>query len=167
MLAEKLTRANVRYDAYNSNTGVAVIMRAVVIVGTHHAGKSKTINEYVKPKLRIRKRQHKFWLSGRTGAVLSQSREEAAGQHGFILSQSLEEAGQGNYVADFVRRYSRFQLLVLAARPSNEIPSCLPRLRLELRSAGFKVNVVNVISGQPERYYKDIAEQVLEYLSRR
>jgi hypothetical protein len=75
------------------------MLRAVIVVGSHGAGKSKTINEHLKPKLRLRKRQHRFWLREQAGAVFSQSREEAAEQHGFILSQSLEEAEQGKYVA--------------------------------------------------------------------
>jgi hypothetical protein len=140
-------------------------MKAVVVVGTHRAGKSKTINKYLKPKLGIRPRQHRFWLNAQTGSVLSQSREESAWQWGFVLSQSLEEKGKGEFVADFVRKYSRFQLLVLAARPSNENPSCLRLLRSKLTSAGYRVRVVGVVSGQTARYYKDIASKVFRYLT--
>lgn len=139
-------------------------MKAIVVVGTHHAGKSETINKYLKPKLGIRTRQHRFWLNGQTGSVLSQSREESAWQWGFVLSQSLEEKGKGEFVSDFVRKYSRFQLLVLAARPSNEIPSCLKLLRSKLTSAGYRVRVVSVVPGQTARYYKEIAGKILQYL---
>lgn len=62
--------------------------KAVVVVGRHHAGKSKTINKHLKHRLGIGKHVHKFWLNGQKGFVLSQSREEAAKQAGYILSQS-------------------------------------------------------------------------------
>jgi hypothetical protein len=139
--------------------------KAVVVVGIHHAGKSKTINNYLKPKLRIGKRQHKFWLSGKKGVVLSQSREEASMQRGFALSQSLEESGNCKEVVKIVRKYSHYFLLVLAARPGDEPHSCLNRLKSNLKSAGYAVNVVEVIKGQPEQYYRESAGKILSHLA--
>lgn len=108
---------------------------------------------------------HKFCLNGKSGRALSQSREEAAAQHGFILSQSSEEAGRGKYIADFVCKYSRFDFLVLAARPSNEKPSYFAQLKQELQGMNYRVSVVTVVQDQPERYYRDSARKVLQLLS--
>ena len=124
--------------------------KAVVVAGSHHAGKSKTINMYLKRKLRMGKRQHRFWLKGKGGFVLSQSREEAAPQNGFVLSQSLEETGNCKNVATLVQKHSHYDLLVLAARPSNETPSCLNQLKSALKSAGYR-----------ERTYSDEAKSGL------
>jgi hypothetical protein len=141
--------------------------RAVIVVGSHGAGKSKTINKYLKPKLRLRERQHKFLLAGEGGTVLSQSREEAAGQQGLIMSQSPEEAGKGELIAALVRKYSRFNFLVLAARPSTDPISCLRQLRARLRDAAYAVSVIDIAPGQSERYYKERAGAVLGQLVKR
>jgi hypothetical protein len=116
--------------------------------------------------LRMRKRQHRFWLRGQEGFVLSQSREEATKQDGFVLSQSLEETRNCKNVTKIVRKYSRYDLLVLSARPSNEAPSCLNQLRSELKNAGYRASVVNVIKAQPERYYSGSADEILSYLAK-
>jgi hypothetical protein len=139
--------------------------KAVIVVGSHHAGKSKTIRLHLKPLLGIEKHEHKFSLKGKRGFVLSQSREEAAWMEGIVLSQSLEESGKFKRVAAIVRRYSGFDLLVMAARPSNEKRSCLKQLVSKLKSAGFRVNIVNVIAGQAERFYKESAGQIHGYLT--
>jgi hypothetical protein len=141
-----------------------MLKKAVVVVGSHYAGKSKTINKYLKKKLGIRKRQHRFWLTGKKGFVLSQSREEAKG---FILAQSLEESGKCKRVAKIVRKYSRYDLLVFAARPSEDKGgSCLDRLKSELTKARYLVSVVSVIRHRRERYYNGRANKILSHLVR-
>jgi hypothetical protein len=140
--------------------------KAVVVVGGHHAGKSKTINNYLKHKLGIGKHRHRFWLGGQKGFVLSQSREEASKREGYILSQTLEESGNCNEVKKVIRKYSRYDLLVLAARPSNEEGSCLNRLKSALKSAAYKVNEVNVIRNPSKQYYKDRADMILSHLAK-
>src|SRR6185369_11011568 len=103
---------------------------AVVVVGSHYAGKSKTINKHLKPRLGIRSRAHKFILRRARGRVLSQSQEEAAKRSGFARSQSLEESRRTSAdVRALIRAYSSFDRLVLAARPSDETPSLLPLLQ--------------------------------------
>ena len=136
--------------------------RAVILVGSHHAGKSKTINKYLKPKLGIGRYEHKFWLDGYKGRIFSQSREEAAWS-GFVKSQSLEETGQKN-VARVVRQYSCYDLLVMAARPSDEPISFLNQLTSRLRSAGYRVNIVNVTKGQSASQYKASAAEIFRHL---
>jgi hypothetical protein len=122
---------------------------AVVVVGGHHTGKSRTINESLKPKLGIRKRQHKFRLKG---------------QEGFILSQSLEEAGKCEFVAELVSEYSHFDLLVFAARPSNEAHSCSQKLIAKLKQNGYDVLEVNIEGSGND--FEGNAKKILRHLSK-
>lgn len=140
-------------------------MRAAIVVGVHHAGKSKTINKYLKPRLGLGDYDHRFNLNGTEGRAYSQSSEEAAPRRGFVRSQSLEEARLGPYVASVVRRYSRYPLLVLAARPSDEPGSCLNDLKRQLRAEGYTVKVVHVNPRQPEQMYDDSAQAVFDFLA--
>ena len=139
--------------------------RAVIVVGSHFAGKSKTINKYVKRRLGVARRTHRFHLQKCSGFVLSQSREETALRQGFVLSQSLEERRRRT-VKRTVRKYSSYDLLVMAARPMQERPSLLQQLKAELRHAGYRVHVVNVVKGQPERFYSNRAGEILSHLIR-
>lgn len=138
--------------------------KAVIVVGPHHAGKSKTINKYLKPQLGISRYEHRFRLQGQEGRVLSQSREEAT-WNGFAKSQSLEEVGQRD-IRRVVHNYRRYNYLVMAARPMRERGSLLIRLKSGLRGAGYTVNTVKVKSGQPSSHYKSRAAQILNHLSR-
>jgi hypothetical protein len=138
--------------------------KAVLVVGKHHAGKSKTINKYLKPKLRIGPYDHKFSLDGKRGTVLSQSREEAALQKGFAKSQSLEETGSCADVAQVVKKYSHYDLLVMAARPSEEDRSCLDQLTSRLRGAGYRVSILKLLRNPSELYYRRGAAEILSYL---
>jgi hypothetical protein len=135
--------------------------KAVIVVGSHHAGKSKTINKYLKPKLGIGRYEHKFSLDGHEGRIFSQSREEAT--RGFVKSQSLEETGQKN-VASVVRQYSRYDLLVMAARPSDEPVSFLKQLTSRLKVAGYGVNIVKVAKSRSVRQHKASAAEILRHL---
>jgi hypothetical protein len=140
---------------------------AVIVVGSHYAGKSKTINKHLKPQLRIRSRAHKFNLRGASGKVLSQSREEAARISGFARSQSLEESRRTSAdVRNLIRTNSSFDRLVFAARPSNERPSFLPLLKSALAANGFRVFLVRVVANQPERFYEERAKKIFQHLSR-
>jgi hypothetical protein len=65
-----------------------------------------------------------------------------------------------------VRKYLRYCFLVLAARPSDEPGSCLPRLKQELRAAGYTVKVVPVDFDPSEQYYDDKAQAIFDYLSK-
>lgn len=136
--------------------------KAVIIVGSHYAGKSKTINKHFKPCVGISKRCRLFQIDQHDGVVLSQSLEERFG-HGHILSQSLEEKGQVD-VRSVVAKYQRYELLVFAARPSNENPSLYKALKSELESRGFSVETVRVEKGQPETFYAERAQEILQCL---
>ena len=70
--------------------------RAVIVVGSHYAGKSKTIKKFFKPLVGISGNRRLFQLDNYGGAVLSQSLEERFG-NGHVLSQSLEERRAYSY----------------------------------------------------------------------
>ena len=141
---------------------------AVIVVGSHYAGKSKTINKHLKRKLKIRSRAHKFMLRGANGKVLSQSREEAARISGFARSQSLEESRRTSAdVRNLIRANFSFDRLVFAARPSDETPSCLSLLKSVLAANGFRVFLVRVVPNQPERFYAERAKEIFRHLSRK
>jgi len=139
---------------------------AVIVVGSHHAGKSKTIREFLKPMLGIGKSAHIFSLDKREGHIASQSREEATWQRnakGRVDSQSLEEAGRKD-VARTVRRHTHYDLRIMAARPQGEEGSLLNRLREALEDENYRVNVINVTARQSESEYEASAAEILRHL---
>lgn len=103
--------------------------KAVILVGAHHVGKSLTINEHLKPMLKISPDAHIFELNGKTG---------------FVLSQSAEEAERD--VVATVEKYSEYDILVLAARPHFDPESKLKLLRSMLQKASFVANEVAIHS---------------------
>lgn len=121
--------------------------KAVIVVGSHYAGKSKTIRKYLKPKLGITEYEHKFIRNGKAG---------------FILSQSLEEADRD--VEYVVKKYMVYDLLVLSARPAHERPSCLNKLTRKLQTAGYRVSEVLVDHTDDEDYYDGKAKEILKRL---
>lgn len=123
--------------------------QAVIVVGSHFAGKSKTINVYLKPKLGIGQKDHIFTLKGNDG---------------FILSQSFEEADRDvDYV---INKYcGHYHYLVLAARPEGESQSNLNEALAKLSSAGFNVHTVIVNGGNAENYYDSKAQEIFRYLN--
>jgi len=123
--------------------------KAIILVGSHFTGKSKTIRCYLKPKLGIDENEHRFVRNG---------------QDGFILSQSFEESGRDvDYV---IEKYGQYELLILSARPAEEIASCLHRARTQLEAAGYRVNEVNISPGEPDSFYDQKADEIIELLDR-
>jgi hypothetical protein len=120
--------------------------KAVIVTGTHYVGKSRTINNYLKPKLGIGIREHKFTRNG---------------QDGFILSQTCEEADRD--IDDVIKRYSHYELLVLAARPRHETHSYFNQLSSKLSNAGYRVDEV-VISSKDSMHYEQKATEIIGYL---
>ena len=98
-------------------TEVSPMKKAVIVVGPHFSGKSKTIKKYFKPLVGLSGNQRTFDLNEKPGIVLSQSLEEK--RLGRVLSQSIEEKGTAD-VEEFLSRYLFCQWLVLAARPLTE-----------------------------------------------
>lgn len=121
--------------------------KAVIVVGSHYAGKSKTVRKYLKPKLSIREYKHKFTRNGKEG---------------FVLSQSLEEADRD--VDDLIRKYTDYDLLVLSARPANEMPTSLNELKIKLQAAGYRASEVFVSRTNDESYYDGKADEILKCL---
>jgi hypothetical protein len=136
--------------------------KAVIVVGPHFSGKSKTIKKYFKPLVEISGSQRTFELNEKPGRVLSQSLEEK--RLGRVLSQSIEEKGITDVKA-FLSRYLFCQWLVLAARPLDERGSHLNELKMILNSKGFSVHVVEVDKNQPESFYEQRANEIRAYLS--
>ena len=63
--------------------------KAIILVGAHHVGKSLTINQHLKPMLKISHDAHVFQLGGKTGFVLSQSAEEAERYFGIMPKRRI------------------------------------------------------------------------------
>lgn len=136
--------------------------KAVIVVGSHHAGKSKTIKKFFKPLVGISEKQRLFSIGADEGAILSQSLEERR-HNGHVVSQSLEEKGLAS-VEEFLSKYAHYKWLVLAARPANEAVSLYVKLKAELEKAGFSVYTVNVTADKPDSFYKARAEEIFTYL---
>lgn len=130
--------------------------KAIIVVGSHEAGKSRTINEYFKPLIGLSGRQRNFYL----GRVLSQSLEE---REGHLLSQSLEEKGIKS-VKEFIKKYADFKYLVCTARPEGETPSLYKILKAELEKVGFSVSTVFIYSDKS--LYKNKAKEIYNHLQK-
>jgi hypothetical protein len=136
--------------------------KAVIVVGEHYAGKSRTINQFLKPLIGISKNHQRFRIGQHDGTVLSQSLEERSG-NGHVFSQSLEEKGLVD-VGGMVAKYQHYERLVFAARPNNESYSLYGRLKSELESHGFSVSTVNVVRNQQDSFYAERAQEILQQL---
>jgi len=123
--------------------------KAMIVVGDHYAGKSKTIG-YVKLRLGIGKRDQSFSIDGQIGRVFSQSFEEANKN----VQQSVEL---------YVRLH--VDLLILACRPASEDGSRLEELKSALKNVGHEVETVDVVAGEPDSYYEAKADEILSGLT--
>lgn len=132
--------------------------KAVIVVGSHCVGKSKTINKFFKPMVGLSGRQQIF----PKGRVMSQSLEE---RNGRVLSQSLEERDFRD-VKYFVKKYANLKYFVCAARPDGENPSLYKALKTELENNGFRVDTVYIIGEQKDSFYKEKAKNILDFLNK-
>jgi hypothetical protein len=123
--------------------------KAVIVVGPHYSGKSKTIKKYFKPLVGIVETKRIFTLGGRSGCA---------------LSQSIEEKRTTNF-NEFICKYLKYQYLVLAARPKDDPRSQLNELVELLHQNQFEIMVVEISLDQPEFFYKDKAKEILVGLS--
>jgi hypothetical protein len=119
--------------------------KSVLVVGSHLVGKSTTINEHLKPLLKISPHAHIFELNGKMG---------------FVISQSSEESHKD--VEALIHKYSDYDLFVLASRPEYETESNFEAAKEALKKASYDVNVVKVASldEAPEK-----ANEVFEILN--
>ena len=115
---------------------------AIIVVGEHYAGKSKTINKYLKSMLSLNENQHKFGIGD---------------CEGFILSQTLEE--RNAFVKD-LEKYKTYDILVLPTRPENEPNSLFQEVKEKLKEFGFDVVIYKIKKGQEEGYYKEKAKEI-------
>lgn len=104
--------------------------KVVIVVGSHHVGKSVTINTHLKPLLAITEKAYLFTLNQQLGKV---------------LSQTLEEKSYGR--PSDVEGYFKYDLLVIAARPDGETPSYLNEVRDLFLQAGYRVDEVLISKG--------------------
>jgi hypothetical protein len=126
--------------------------KAVILVGSHHVGKSDTIRNHLKPLLK----QANGKPLGRHHHIF-----ELGGKKGYILSQSLEEGGRD--VDATVRSLADYQYLVFAARPVNEPESEVNALQLSLQTAGFAVSIIVIMDKFDDRAQK--AAQIFRILN--
>lgn len=120
---------------------------AVVVVGKHYAGKSKTIRKYATNKLGIGEHVHKFNFKG---------------QKGYILSQTFEEADRD--IEKTIADLSAYDLLIVAARPAGENPSFETDITAALQGAGYTVRKVTILRTSNESYYQEKADEVIAAL---
>ena len=122
---------------------------AVIAVGSHYAGKSRTLKKFVKTKLGIGEKELYFRRNGLSGAILVQTFEEA--------KRDIE---------DSMVRYGHHDLLIFAARPEHETPSCLVELKTALEEFGFHVGTVSIIKTKTttDTYYREQAAEILRQL---
>ncbi len=127
---------------------------AVIVVGSHHVGKSDTIRNHFKKLLKrpdggkMTPAGHVFQLNGKLG---------------FVLSQSLEEGKRD--VNATVKKLSRYEYLVFAGRPETEAVSEVRALQLALRSASFAVSLIVIMDRDDDRAKK--AQQIYNRLCSR
>ena len=121
---------------------------AIIVVGEHKAGKSKTIREYLKHMLGIKENAHKFMLKdGRKGYILSQTFEER--------SESIEE------LTEKLKKYENYDVLILPVRPKEDKFSFYEEVRKVLTYFGFEVKEVRIEVGP---YYKSKAGEIYRLL---
>lgn len=122
--------------------------KAVIIMGRHFSGKSKTIKEYIKQKLELASKNHKRFILNE--------------KEGYVLSQSFEE---GDWDVDYmVTKYSKYTYLVLAGRPKEEENSLSQEVEDKLRLKGFTIKIFHVESGKDESFYEDVASKAYDWL---
>jgi len=113
--------------------------KALIIVGSHHAGKSRTINRHLKSALGISAKANKFSEKDLYGTG------SANKSYGWIYSQSIEERGRKTpWIAEFASN-SKWQRLVFSARPIGEPVSHYKTLKEELEKAGYKVETIDIV----------------------
>ncbi len=124
--------------------------KAVIVAGTHYSGKSRTLRDYLKPRLKMGNGRY-FMRNDQSGCVLVQTCEEAEVD-----------------VKERVRKYSGCDYLVLAARPANESLSYQTELEAELKNAGYQVKTLRIVKPREknleDEYYSGIADEIVAYL---
>lgn len=125
--------------------------KIVIVVGSHHSGKSKTINAYLKPLLGIPQNSsaHQFSLNNQRGNVLSQTFEE----------NSYRKA------LDVVKYFKKYELLVLPARPRNEPRSYLNEIVTLCTQNGYLVQEFLVQSTMTDIQYSECAKKMFNFLN--
>ena len=118
--------------------------KAIIVVGEHHAGKSETINKYLKHELSNgesdRSRKHKFKVKD---------------CEGYILSQTLEERGDP---VENLKKYKDKDFIVLPTRPESESGSLFQEVYDKLKEWGFDVVVYEKKKGKDD--HKKIASDI-------
>lgn len=125
--------------------------KIVLVVGSHHSGKSKTINAYLKPLLGLPKNSsaHQFLLNNQKGNVLSQTFEE-----NFYRKAS-----------DVVKYFKKYELLVLPARPRQETRSYLNEIYALCTQNGYLVQEFLVHSTMTDTQYSECAKLMFNFLN--
>ena len=122
---------------------------AVIVVGSHFSGKSRTISKYLKHLLGMAKRQRiALWN----------------GFNIYIKSQSLEESDSS--IDNWILKWQEFEILVIACRPENEMKSYLQLIKNKLQIVGFTIYEVHISkTNYNEDYYQNKAQEIKAHFS--
>ena len=124
---------------------------AIIVVGEHEAGKSKTIRKYLKPMLGIGEDTHKFMLGD--------------GRRGYILSQTFEERKESiEGLTEKLKKYENYDVLILPVRPKEDKFSFYEKVRKVLTDFGFEVKEVKIEKEQKKSYYESKAGEIYRLL---
>lgn len=128
---------------------------AVIVSGSHFAGKSHTLRDHLKPKLSMSKGQRNFTRNGLKGTIRTQSFEEAGWS-----SKKLKE---------LLKSLADFDLIVVATRPKSESGSLFNQVYSELMELGFRVEEIVINNNNPPKnpsYYGPKADEILNHLDK-
>ncbi|WP_319543614.1 hypothetical protein [uncultured Pseudodesulfovibrio sp.] len=122
---------------------------AIFVVGEHFAGKSSTINDFLKPRLGI-PNKNKFIFKSE--------------YKGFIYSQSFEECKAN--IESRLDKIKQYDILIISARPRWEKPSDLNELIAGVTRRGFTYQEFFITKGieTEATYYEHQALAILGLL---
>lgn len=123
---------------------------AVLVVGSHYSGKSRTINHFLKPKLGIGNniRIRKFTINGKQGIIWAQSPEESDRDIKYLLEICF-----------------RYEIVVIPCRPPNETPSYYTTLVDGLKSRRFRISVVQLVRTGSEQYHREKGKEIYDLIN--
>lgn len=121
--------------------------KAIIVTGKHWAGKSKTINDHLKPLFGISLKSYTFWLKGKRG---------------FIISQSIEESGRP--IEILIKKCSGFDIVIVATRVSTDNATKHELVNNKLEKNGFKTKTFIITKHEKENYYTGMAKEIFDSL---
>lgn len=121
---------------------------ALIIVGDHQSGKSRLINDFLKPRLRMVPKQRLANIDGRLVC---------------IKSQTLQEAG---WSLDDLDRYRQFDIFVLTSWPDGHGTPSLTQIIERLQSLGFAVRQIPCARQADDNQCRAISREIAAVVER-